>query len=244
MRALVGTSGWQYADWRGRFYPQALGTSRWLEHYTRTFPTVEINATFYRLPRRETVERWAGTVPAGFVLTLKASRFVTHVRRLRDCAEPIERMRTVFGGAGSHLGPVLFQLPPTLEADAALLGAFLAELPPEMLAAFEFRHPSWFGGAIYDLLQERGVALVHGDRPGTRVEVPTIGGWSYLRFHQGRRSSPGYRRSKLADYADALVDAGPREAFAYFNNDAGGAAPQDARTFMRLLADRRVELAA
>jgi uncharacterized protein YecE (DUF72 family) len=244
MKVFVGTSGWQYADWRRRFYPEGLATARWLEHYARTFPTVEVNATFYRLPRRETVQRWASTVPRAFVLTLKASRYVTHVRRLRDCREPMERMRAVFGGAESHLGPVLFQLPPTFEADPELLGSFLASLPGEMRAAFEFRHPSWFEGPIVDLLQERGAALVHGDRPGTRVQVPAVGGWSYLRFHQGRPDSPGYRRSKLADYADALVDLRSREVFAYFNNDTGGAAPDDARTFMELLADRRVQLAA
>jgi uncharacterized protein YecE (DUF72 family) len=244
MRAFVGTSGWQYADWRGRFYPDGLATARWLEHYARRFRTVEVNATFYRLPRRETVEHWATTVPKGFVLTLKASRYVTHIRRLRDCREPIERMRSVFAGAGSHLGPVLFQLPPNLEADAELLRSFLAGLPTGMRAAFEFRHPSWFVGPLPDLMEERGVALVHADRPGTRVEVPAVGGWSYLRFHQGRPESPGYRRSKLADYADALVDVRPREVFAYFNNDTGGAAPEDAQTFMELLADRRVELAA
>jgi uncharacterized protein YecE (DUF72 family) len=244
VRAFVGTSGWQYDDWRGRFYPDGLATSRWLEHYARTFPTVEVNATFYRLPRRETVERWAATVPRGFVLTLKASRYVTHIRRLRDAHAPIERMRNVFEGAGRRLGPVLFQLPPTFEADPGLLRTFLSEVPPGMRTAFEFRHPSWFVGEVLDLLDERGAALVHGDRPGTRVEVPAVGGWSYLRFHQGRPHATSYRRSKLADYADALVDVRPREVYAYFNNDTGGAAPRDARTFMELLGDRRIELAA
>src|SRR5262245_7298167 len=234
MKAFVGTSGWQYADWRGRFYPQGLATARWLEHYARAFPTVEVNATFYRLPRRGTVERWASTVPRGFVLTLKASRYVTHIRRLRGGREPMERMWQVFAAAGSHLGPVLFQLPPTFDADLEVLGSFLAQLPPGMRAAFEFRHPSWYTGAVMDLLEERGFALVHGDRPRTRVEVPAVGGWAYLRFHQGRPSAPGYRRSKLADYADALVDVRPREVFAYFNNDTGGAAPDDAQTFMGL----------
>jgi len=126
----------------------------------------------------------------------------------------------------------LFQLPPTLEADPELLRSFLAELPSGMRAAFEFRHPSWFVGPLLDVLEERGVALVHADRPGTAVEVPAVGAWSYLRFHQGRSNSPGYRRSKLADYADALVEARPREVFAYFNNDTGGAAPEDAQTFI------------
>src|SRR5262245_12782658 len=190
MKVFVGTSGWQYADWRGRFYPEELATARWLEHYARTFPTVEVNATFYRLPRRETVERWAATVPTGFVLGLKASRYLTHIRRLRDCREPMERMRTVFEGAGSHLGPALFQLPPTFDADTELLRSFLALLPLGMRAAFEFRHPSWFAGTVLDLLDERGVALVHDDRPGIRAGAPAVGGWTYLRFHQGRPGSP------------------------------------------------------
>jgi uncharacterized protein YecE (DUF72 family) len=244
MRAFVGTSGWQYADWRGRFYPEGLATTHWLEHYVGTFPTVEVNATFYRLPRLETVRRWADRVPRGFVLTLKASRYVTHTRRLRDCREPLERMWAVFGGAGSHQGPVLFQLPPNFKADVDVLGSFLAELPAGMRTAFEFRHPSWLVEPVLDLLGERGIALVHGDRPDADVEVPAVGGWSYLRFHQGRPDAPGYRRSRLENYADALIAVRPREVFAYFNNDTGGAAPEDARTFMELLSDRRVELAA
>jgi uncharacterized protein YecE (DUF72 family) len=244
VKAFVGTSGWQYRDWRGSFYPEGLPTSRWLEHYAGVFPTVEVNATFYRLPRRETVRSWAGTVPKGFVLTLKASRYVTHIRRLRDCAEPIERMWGVFGGAGRRMGPVLFQLPPTFEADADLLRRFLTALPAQMRAAFEFRHRSWFTDPVLHVLDEHGSALVHGDRPGTHVEVPSVGGWSYLRFHQGGRHTPRYRRSKLADYADALADLRPREAFVYFNNDTGGAGPEDAATFIELLAERRVDLAA
>ena len=244
MKAFVGTSGWQYRDWRDRFYPRGLPTSRWLEHYAGAFPTVEVNATFYRLPRRETVQTWAATVPKGFVLTLKASRYVTHIRRLRDPADAIERMQEVFGGAGAHLGPVLFQLPPNFEADVDLLRSFLRALPAEMRAAFEFRHASWFTDEVLGVLDRHGAALVHGDRPRTHVEVPSVGGWSYLRFHQGRSVSPRYRRSKLADYADVLADVRPREAFAYFNNDTGGAAPRDAATFIELLADRRVDLAA
>ena len=149
MRAFVGTSGWQYADWRGGFYPQGLATGGWLEWYARAFPTVEVNATFYRLPRRETVERWATTVPKGFVLTLNASRYVTHIRRLRECREPIERMRAVFSGAGPHLGPVLFQLPPTFEADAELLRSFLAELPSDLRQRLLFPM-LYFSGARTD----------------------------------------------------------------------------------------------
>lgn len=244
MRAFVGTSGWQYRHWRGSFYPQELPASAWLQHYAGRFATVEVNASFYRLPRRETVERWAETVPPGFVLTFKASRYVTHVRRLRECAEPLERMWSVVAGAGGKLGPVLFQLPPTFRVDEPLLRAFLPMLPPEMRVAFEFRHPTWSTRGVHDALDAAGAALVHADRPGVRVQIPTVGGWTYLRFHQGRSAVARYRRSKLRAYADAVVAARPAELFAYFNNDADTAAPHDASVLAGLLGDRRIDVAA
>jgi uncharacterized protein YecE (DUF72 family) len=244
MRALVGTSGWQYRHWRGSFYPRELAASAWLPHYAARFPTVEVNASFYRLPRRETVERWAEAVPVGFVLTFKASRYVTHIRRLQECAEPLERMWEVFKGAGEKLGPVLFQLPPTLRVDEPLLAAFLGILPSRMRAAFEFRHPSWFTDRVLDELDAVGAALVHADRPGAHAEILAVGGWTYLRFHQGRQVGPAYRRSKLRAYADAIAEAGPAELFAYFNNDQEAAAPHDAAVLMGLLADRKVEVTA
>ena len=244
MTAFVGTSGWQYRHWAGGFYPAGSPATRWLALYAERFSTVEVNASFYRLPRRETVEGWARTVPAGFVLTFKASRYVTHVRRLRGCDEPLERMWSVFAGAGRALGPVLFQLPPTFRADEPLLRGFLGSLPNGMRAAFEFRHPSWLTSAVFETLDGHGAALVHADRPGIRAEVPGIGGWSYLRFHQGTRSAPGYRRSKLRRYADAIAAGPGREVFAYFNNDADGAAPRDAVVLGQLLTARRVDVAA
>lgn len=244
MTVHVGTSGWQYKHWRDGFYPKGLAASRWLEHYASRFGTVEVNASFYRLPERETVERWARTVPDGFVITFKASRYLTHIRRLRDAAEPLERMRDVFAGAGSKLGPVLFQLPPNLEADLPRLKAFLEILPRSMRSAFEFRHASWFTAEVFDALDARGIALVHADRPGVQVDVPTLGGWAYLRFHQGRRGAPGYRRAKLRAYAEAIAAASARDVFAYFNNDTAGAAPEDATTLIELLQRRRVDVAA
>ncbi len=244
MVVSVGTSGWQYRHWRAGFYPAGLAAADRLAFYAERFSTVEVNASFYRLPKRETVGRWAATVPDGFVLTFKASRYVTHVRRLRDCAEPLERMRGVFEGAGTKLGPVLFQLPPTLRADEPLLRAFLGSLPSAFRAAIEFRHPSWFTDGVLEALDASGAALVHADRPRVRVSIPTLGGWAYLRFHQGRSDGPGYRRSKLAAYADAIAETPPRSVFAYFNNDTDGAAPRDAAAFAALLADRRVDVAA
>lgn len=244
MTAFVGTSGWQYRHWRNRFYPEGLAAGSWLAHYTERLPTVEVNASFYRLPERQTVERWSATAPAGFVFAFKASRYLTHIRRLRDGAEPLERMLRVVAGAGSKLGPVLFQLPPTLRRDEALLRDFLELLPREPRSAFEFRHRSWFAEGVFEMLDSAGAALVHADRPGVGAEVPTNGGWSYLRFHQGQRSDPRYRRSKLRAYAEAIAAVGSLDVFAYFNNDASGAAPVDAATLIELLGELRVRVAA
>jgi uncharacterized protein YecE (DUF72 family) len=244
MSVFVGTSGWQYRHWRGRFYPQGLPSASWLGHYAERFRTVEVNASFYRLPERATVRRWAETVPPAFVFVFKASRYLTHIRRLRDPEEPLRRMYDVIAGAGSKLGPVLFQLPPTLRRDDGLLGAFLERLPREPRSAFEFRHASWFADEVFEALDASGAALVHADRPGVRVEVPEVGGWSYLRFHQGGRTGPRYRRAKLRAYAAAIAGAGGRDVFAFFNNDAAGAALLDASTLIELLEKRKVRVAA
>jgi uncharacterized protein YecE (DUF72 family) len=238
-RAFVGTSGWQYRHWRDRFYPAGMATTHWLAFYARSFRTVEVNASFYRLPSQETVRRWAASVPDDFVFAFKASRYLTHVRRLRDPEEPLGRMWEVFRAAGGKLGPVLFQLPPSFVADAPLLRDFLASLPPGMRAAFEFRHPSWFTADVIGLLDGSGSALVHADRPGTTVEpLPVARGWCYLRLHQGGRTSAGYAARKLRDYADAIAELSTTEVYAYFNNDAEGAAVRDASALIRLLADR------
>jgi uncharacterized protein YecE (DUF72 family) len=240
----VGTSGWQYRHWRGRFYPVGLPNASWLGHYAERFRTVEVNASFYRLPERALVERWAATVPPTFVFVFKASRYLTHVRRLRDPEEPLRRMYDALSGAGTKLGPVLFQLPPTLRRDDGLLEAFLERLPREPRSAFEFRHASWFADEVAEALDAAGAALVHADRPGVRVEVPTVGEWSYLRFHQGGRTGPLYRRAKLRAYAEAIAGVGARDVFAFFNNDAAGAAVLDAGTLIELLQERRVRVAA
>lgn len=240
----VGTSGWQYRDWRGRFYPEGLPNASWLGHYAGRFGIVEVNASFYRLPERSTVERWAAAVPPTFVFVFKASRYLTHIRRLRDPEEPLRRMYGVLEGAGGKLGPVLFQLPPTLRRDDGLLRAFLERLPREPRSAFEFRHASWFADEVLEALDASGAALVHADRPGVRVEVPTAGGWSYLRFHQGARAGPRYRRAKLRAYAEAIARVGARDVFAFFNNDTAGAAVLDAATLIELLEARRVRVVA
>jgi uncharacterized protein YecE (DUF72 family) len=239
----IGTSGWQYRDWRERFYPKSLPVSRWLEHYAARFSTVEVNNSFYRLPGRDRVRAWAKQVPDGFVLTMKASRYVTHIRRLKDAKEPLATMWKSFTGAGDRLGPVLFQLPPNFPADLERLEAFVALLPKDVDAAFEFRHDSWFTEEVFAVLDGAGAALVWADRPDTRRRLPVTGGWAYVRFHQGRRTGPGYPREKLRRWGERLAELHVHDGFVYFNNDEQGAAVRDAQTLRDLLRDRGVDAA-
>jgi uncharacterized protein YecE (DUF72 family) len=238
MTTYVGTSGWQYADWRGRLYPADLPQRRWLAHFSERFPCVEVNNTFYMLPQPETFVRWRTESARGFVFGVKASRYITHIRRLGDAGEPVRRLWSHARRLGSKLGPILFQLPPTLRADPPLLSDFIGLLPRQLRAAFEFRHPSWFTDEVHAILDRAGCALVLADRPGARVPDVVTGGWTYLRFHQGRPDGPGYRRSKLRRFADRLTEMDAREAWVFFNNDPQGAAVRDAVTLTELLLDR------
>jgi uncharacterized protein YecE (DUF72 family) len=239
---FVGTSGWQYRDWRGAFYPERLPQRRWLEFYVTRFPTVEINNTFYSLPKESTFEKWRDGTPAGFVVTVKASRYITHIRRLRDAADPVALFWSRARLLGDRLGPVLFQLPPRFGADQDLLRAFLRLLPREMRAAFEFRDASWESTDVYEALDAAGAAWVIPDRPGWRVPAPVTGGWSYLRFHQGGHGPLGsdYTRDKLRRWADRVADLPAEDVFVYFNNDQGGAAVRNARAFRALCRYRSV----
>jgi uncharacterized protein YecE (DUF72 family) len=239
----VGTSGWQYRDWRGVLYPRGLPQGEWLSHFAATFETVEVNNSFYRLPERATFERWRRQTPPGFVVTVKASRYVTHILRLREAEDPVDTLWERAKGLGPRLGPVLFQLPPRFPADPGRLATFLGTLPRPMRAAFEFRDPSWHTEEIHRMLDEAGAALVWPDRPGSRFTLPLTGGWGYVRFHQGRSSTPDYDRRKLRRWADRIAAVAAREVFVYFNNDPGGAAVRDARAFRTLLEQRGVPVA-
>ena len=240
----IGTSGWQYDSWRGRFYPKDLPQSGWLPFYAARFETVEVNNTFYRLPKRETFVRWREATPPGFVVTVKASRFITHIKRLKEPADSVRMFYERAAGLGDKLGPVLFQLPPRFKADLERLSGFLAVLPKDIPSAFEFRDPSWETDAVRGLLDDHGAALVLADRPGRRVPNNVTGGWSYIRFHQGQRLSPHYRRGKLRRWADRIADLPARDVYIYFNNDPQGAAIRDAETMRELLAGRGCEVAS
>jgi len=232
MSLLIGTSGWQYRDWRGDFYPPGVPQRLWLEHYAQHFPTVENNGTFYRLPARDTFASWRDRVPAGFVMTVKASRYLTHVRRLRDPAEPVRRMLAAADGLGSRLGPVLLQLPPTMTADPALLDACLAQFPATIRVVVEPRHPSWWTDEVRQVLTGRNAALCWADRQGTPLTpLWRTAGWGYLRLHEGDGSPyPRYDQRTLATWAGRLAETwpGPQPGYVYFNNDQRCAAPHDA----------------
>lgn len=240
MGIVVGTSGWQYADWKGRFYPPELPQRDWLPYFSERFPAVEINNTFYMLPREEVFVGWRERSSDAFTFAVKASRYITHIRRLRDCREPVGRLWRSARRLGRKLGPILFQLPPNLAADPERLRSFLGLLPKGMRAAFEFRHRSWETVEMHEALDRAGCALVLPDRPGARLPDVVTGGWSYVRFHQGRWGAPSYPRDKLRRWADRLASSGAGETWVFFNNDTGGAALRDAAVLTDLLAARGV----
>jgi uncharacterized protein YecE (DUF72 family) len=231
----IGTSGWVYRDWKDRVYPQGLPQRRWLEHITERFSTVELNASFYRLPPRRTFEGWRTRVPAGFVFAVKMSRYFTHIRRLRDPLEPITRFWEAASGLGPALGPVLFQFPPRFGVEVDLLRDTLAMLPTGMRAAFEFRDRSWETDDVLQALDAAGAAWVLADWPGTRVAPHVTGGWSYIRLHKGTSEAFGYPPAKLRRWAERIASLPASETYCYFNNDPGGAAVRDAEALRSLI---------
>lgn len=232
MPVWLGTSGWAYGHWRGGLYPAGVPTARWLEAYAAGFATVELNASFYRLPATAAFEGWRRRTPEGFVMAVKASRYLTHVRRLRDPEEPAARLTERARALGDRLGPILLQLPPDMRADVPRLARALDAFPPGLRLAVEPRHPSWFTDALRGTLAERGAALCLADRPGWRPPVWRTAPWTYLRLHEGRSApAPCYGRAALSAWARRLAaDWAPDEdAYVYFNNDIAGCAPRDAR---------------
>jgi uncharacterized protein YecE (DUF72 family) len=235
----VGCSGWTYAHWRGVVYPKGLPQRRRLEHYATLFDTVEVNATFYRLPSRDTVAAWVETVPERFVFAVKASRYLTHVRRLRDPGRGVERFYASIEPLVSSpkLGPVLRQLPETFHRNDERLARALDRLPPGR-HAFEFRHPSWFEPEVYSLLRERRAALVIGDHPERPLQAHELtADWTYVRFHHGSRGRRGnYSERELEGWARRIRAWRRRaEVFAYFNNDWEGFAVANARELSRMV---------
>ncbi len=239
----IGTSGWQYGSWKGPFYPAKLPQRAWLSHYVTVFPVVEVNNSFYQLPKEGTFDKWREETPPQFLFVIKASRYITHIRRLRNAKESVDLFWSRTSRLKEKLGPVLFQLPPRFKADVGLLGEFLSLLPREIKAAFEFRDESWSNDDVYSTLDRAGAAWVLADRPGWRVEPIVTGGWSYIRFHQGRKIHPAYPRSKLARWADRIAELPASDSYIFFNNDPLAAAPRDALILTDQLRKRAQQVA-
>ena len=238
-RVRVGCSGWNYAHWRERVYPRGVPPARWLEHYADLFDTVEVNSTFYRLASRPAVERWVEQTPPDFVFAVKASRFLTHMKRLTDMGRGVarfyERIEPLV--EARKLGPVLWQLPERFHRDDERLAFALARLPGGR-HCFEFRHESWFAPDVYALLREHGVALVIQDHPARPFQPHELtADWTFVRFHHGHRGRRGnYSQAELDQWAERI--AGWRqqvEVFAYFNNDWEAFAVRNARDLRRRL---------
>ncbi|MFY1692432.1 DUF72 domain-containing protein [Plantactinospora sp. WMMB782] len=240
---LVGTSGWQYRDWRDRFYT-GLPQRRWLEHYAERFGTVEVNNAFYRLPERDVFAAWRARTPDDFCVAVKMSRYLTHVKRLREPAEPVARFLDRATALGDRLGPVLVQLPPNLPADVAALAEVLARFPAGVRVAVEPRHPSWWTAETRRVLERYGAALCWADRRGRPVTpLWRTADFGYLRLHEGRAEPrPRYGRAALRSWLDRIGTTypGAEPVFVYFNNDPGGAAIVDAGALAALARRRDV----
>jgi uncharacterized protein YecE (DUF72 family) len=236
----IGTSGWQYDHWRGDFYSAGLPKRLWFEHYAEVFDTVELNNSFYRQPKDAAWDKWHDMAPPGFRFAVKANRFITHIKRLKDVEDPVERFLKGAERLKSHLGPLLYQLPPTFDNDeenCRRLEAFLALLPKRHHHVIEFRHNSWHTDAVLALLRRHDVGFCCHDMKGLHPPVAVTSGTAYVRLH-GRRYGGNYDPASLKKWAvhvhDMQRDAD--EVWVFFNNDLGGHAPRNALQLIELLS--------
>jgi len=232
MKLYVGTSGYSYKEWKGTFYPQDLPARQMLRYYGERFRTVEINNTFYRLPTASVLEAWASEVVGDFKFVLKAPQRITHMRRLKNAADPVSELLEVAAALKRRLGPLLFQLPPNFKKDVPRLREFLALLPSRRRTAFEFRHPSWFDDEVFELLHEHKVALCVAEADDD-LEVPFVAtaDWGYLRLRR-----PDYGDAKLKTWLKRIRREDWREAFVFFKHEDEGKGPQMAKRFLELAA--------
>lgn len=238
----IGTSGWHYDHWRGTFYPGTLSKKHWLAFYARTFDTVEINNSFYRLPTRQAVEQWRQAVPAGFSFAIKASRYTTHVKRLKDAPASFAKFFAAIVPLAAQIGPILFQTPPRFTPDAARLDAFIAELPEGYTFAFEFRDPRWFNADVRRVLERRKCAFCIFDIGGLQSPLWRTGDFTYLRLHgPGEKYSGSYPEPELQRWARRIRDWRREiDVWCFFDNDEMGYAAQDAMRLKQMLSRRRI----
>ena len=235
----IGCSGWNYRHWRERFYPPKLPVKRWYEHYSATFSTVELNTSFYHLPKAETFEKWRDQAPPGFRYAVKAPRFITHMKKLKDCAEPVEEFLGRARNLGPTIGPILYQLPPKWLCNQDRLEEFLTLLPPDLTHVFEFREKSWISEEVLALLDRRNVSFCVHDMPGSATPRWAAGPVAYIRFHGGEGKYWGrYPEEGLLGWTDWIVEQSHsgRDVWAYFNNDIDAHAIDDALTLRAMVS--------
>ena len=222
MNFLIGTSGFQYSEWKGNFYPEDLATAKMLAFYAERFVTTEINYTFHRIPAQKTIENWRAQTPEKFRFALKAPRRITHWSKLRDCSDTLEYFCKVITGLGDRLGPVLFQLPPTFKKDADVLSSFLREFP-DLRAAFEFRDESWFDDDIFELLKSRNIALCIADTETIATPPKITANYGYLRLRRG-----DYTETDVKRWSEFVCQqsANWTDAFVYFKHEESGIGPK------------------
>jgi uncharacterized protein YecE (DUF72 family) len=242
----VGTSGWQYRHWRAHFYPSKLPSTRWLEYFAERFATVEVNNTFYRLPKHETFASWSKRVPDDFAMSIKASNYLTHYRRLREPEEPVDRLLAHAAPLGSHLSVVLLQLPPDLQVRPERLDDTLRAFGGRVRVAVEPRHDSWWCDEVQAILKSHGAALCLADR-GSRIITPEwrTADWCYVRFHFGLAHPPScYGPTALRSWVSRIRDLFGTEpdGYVYFNNDGHGCALRDAVVFGRFAGDAGMQI--
>jgi len=228
----IGTSGYNYPEWKGSFYPADLATAKMLPYYAERFPTVEINYTFYRMPNEKLVAGWAAQTPSPYKLTLKAPRRITHDSRLKNCGELVAAFCAVAGTLGHKLGALLFQLPPNAKKDLPVFDAFLETLPPKATAAFEFRHPSWFDDEVLERLKRRNLALCVADSDKLSTPVHVTADYAYFRLRD-----EGYTPDDIARWGETIKQqtAACRDVFVYFKHEEQGKGPELARLLMQTL---------
>jgi len=237
-RIHIGTSGWHYAHWKGPFYPPGIKSEEMLVFYASHFQDAEINASFYHLPKAETLENWYEIVPEGFLFSAKASRYITHMKKLKDPEEPVRTFLESIGRLGKRVGPILFQLPPNWKCNVDRLRHFLEILPPQFRYCFEFRDPTWFDEGIYTLLRQADAAFCIYELAGTFSPCEVTSDFVYIRLHGPAAAYEGsYNDEALAGWAKALTrwaEEG-KEVFCFFDNDQNGYAAQNALTLKRML---------
>ncbi|MDQ1696257.1 MAG: hypothetical protein QOJ03_1610 [Frankiaceae bacterium] len=242
MTVLIGTSGWQYKDWRYRYYAKGVAQNRWFEQVMRDFRTVELNVTFYRLPKGEVFAGWYARSPADAIITVKASRYLTHVKRLRDPRRSVDMLMERVTPLREKLGPILIQLPPDLRVDVSALDETLRAFPRGVRLAVEPRHDSWWSPDVRSVLEAHNAALCWADRAGAITPLWRTADWGYLRLHEGKHEPwPFYTARELGAWAKTVSEVFPDDAsdvFVYFNNDPGCAAVDNAITFAEKVGAR------